>query len=120
MNRSGEGKIELMAPAGSFEALQAAIDNGADTKKIFERLQKEYPLKSKEMRTILDTAQMSPELKQKVKESVERINSGKAKKTDEYRILAADYPEDQAILRKILLTPPDEDMLGALMEIFAN
>lgn len=31
MNRSGEGKIELMAPAGSFEALQAAIDNGADS-----------------------------------------------------------------------------------------
>ena len=31
MNRSGDGKIELMAPAGSFEALQAAIDNGADS-----------------------------------------------------------------------------------------
>jgi U32 family peptidase len=31
MNRSGEGKIELMAPAGSFEAMQAAIDNGADS-----------------------------------------------------------------------------------------
>ena len=31
MNRRGEGKIELMAPAGSFEALQAAIDNGADS-----------------------------------------------------------------------------------------
>ncbi len=30
MNRRGEGKIELMAPAGSFESLQAAIDNGAD------------------------------------------------------------------------------------------
>ncbi len=26
-----DGKIELMAPAGSFEALQAAIDNGADS-----------------------------------------------------------------------------------------
>ena len=31
MNRLGEDKIELMAPAGSFEALQAAIDNGADS-----------------------------------------------------------------------------------------
>jgi U32 family peptidase len=31
MNRSGESKIELMAPAGSFEAMQAAIDNGADS-----------------------------------------------------------------------------------------
>ena len=31
MNRRGEGKIELMAPAGSFESLQAAIDNGADS-----------------------------------------------------------------------------------------
>ncbi len=31
MNRSGDGKIELMAPAGSFEAMQAAIDNGADS-----------------------------------------------------------------------------------------
>jgi len=26
-----DGKLELMAPAGSFEALQAAIDNGADS-----------------------------------------------------------------------------------------
>ncbi|MEZ4951142.1 MAG: U32 family peptidase [Saprospiraceae bacterium] len=26
-----DGKIELMAPAGSFESLQAAIDNGADS-----------------------------------------------------------------------------------------
>ena len=26
-----DGKIELMAPAGSFEAVQAAIDNGADS-----------------------------------------------------------------------------------------
>jgi putative protease len=26
-----EGKIELMAPAGNFESLQAAIDNGADS-----------------------------------------------------------------------------------------
>ena len=25
------GKIELMAPAGNFESLQAAIDNGADS-----------------------------------------------------------------------------------------
>ena len=25
------GKIELMAPAGSFESLQAALDNGADS-----------------------------------------------------------------------------------------
>jgi putative protease len=24
-------KIELMAPAGSFESLQAALDNGADS-----------------------------------------------------------------------------------------
>ena len=24
------GRIELMAPAGNFESLQAAIDNGAD------------------------------------------------------------------------------------------
>jgi putative protease len=31
MNRFGEDRIELMAPAGSFEALQAAIDNGADS-----------------------------------------------------------------------------------------
>jgi len=31
MIRRGDGKIELMAPAGSFEALQAAIDNGADS-----------------------------------------------------------------------------------------
>ena len=31
MNRNGEDRIELMAPAGSFEALQAAIDNGADS-----------------------------------------------------------------------------------------
>ncbi|MCB0662088.1 MAG: U32 family peptidase, partial [Saprospiraceae bacterium] len=28
---TNNGKIELMAPAGSFEALQAAIDNGADS-----------------------------------------------------------------------------------------
>ena len=26
-----KGKVELMAPAGSFESLQAAIDNGADS-----------------------------------------------------------------------------------------
>lgn len=25
------GKIELMAPAGNFESLQAALDNGADS-----------------------------------------------------------------------------------------
>jgi len=31
MNRSGDGKIELMAPAGSFESMQAAIDSGADS-----------------------------------------------------------------------------------------
>ncbi len=31
MIRRGEGKLELMAPAGSFEAMQAAIDNGADS-----------------------------------------------------------------------------------------
>ena len=31
MTRRGEGKLELMAPAGSFESLQAAIDNGADS-----------------------------------------------------------------------------------------
>jgi putative protease len=31
MNRSGDGKIELMAPAGSFESLQAALDAGADS-----------------------------------------------------------------------------------------
>jgi len=31
MIRRGEGKMELMAPAGSFEAMQAAIDNGADS-----------------------------------------------------------------------------------------
>jgi U32 family peptidase len=31
MNRRGEGKIELMAPAGSFDSMQAAIDNGADS-----------------------------------------------------------------------------------------
>jgi putative protease len=29
--RKQAGKIELMAPAGSWEALQAAIDNGADS-----------------------------------------------------------------------------------------
>jgi putative protease len=28
---TADGKMELMAPAGSFEALQAAIDNGADS-----------------------------------------------------------------------------------------
>ena len=26
-----DGKIELMAPAGNFESLQAALDNGADS-----------------------------------------------------------------------------------------
>ena len=26
-----KGKVELMAPAGSFESLQAAIDSGADS-----------------------------------------------------------------------------------------
>ncbi len=31
MNRRGADKLELMAPAGSFESLQAAIDNGADS-----------------------------------------------------------------------------------------
>ena len=31
MNRIGEDRIELMAPAGSFEAMQAAIDAGADS-----------------------------------------------------------------------------------------
>jgi putative protease len=31
MNRRGEEKIELMAPAGSFDSMQAAIDNGADS-----------------------------------------------------------------------------------------
>lgn len=31
MNRFGEDRIELMAPAGSFESLQAAIDAGADS-----------------------------------------------------------------------------------------
>ncbi|MEN8247610.1 MAG: peptidase U32 family protein [Bacteroidota bacterium] len=31
MNRRGEGKLELMAPAGSFESMQAAIDSGADS-----------------------------------------------------------------------------------------
>ena len=97
-----------------------AIEMGADPKKVFSRLQKDYPKKSKEMRTILDTARMSPELKTKVKEAVDRINKGTSKKTDEYRVLAAEYPEDQEILRKIIITPPDEDMFGALMEIFAN
>ena len=28
---TSSGKIELMAPAGSFESLQAALDNGADS-----------------------------------------------------------------------------------------
>lgn len=28
---TSSGKIELMAPAGGFDALQAAIDNGADS-----------------------------------------------------------------------------------------
>ena len=93
---------------------------GADPKKVFRKLQSVYPKKSKELRIILDTARMSPELKTKVKEAVDRINKKTSKKTDEYRVLAAEYPEDQEILRKIIITPPDEDMFGALMEIFAN
>ena len=28
---NGKNKIELMAPAGNFESLQAALDNGADS-----------------------------------------------------------------------------------------
>ena len=31
MNRNGEDKIELMAPAGGFDSMQAAIDAGADS-----------------------------------------------------------------------------------------
>ena len=28
---NGNNKIELMAPAGNFESMQAALDNGADS-----------------------------------------------------------------------------------------
>ena len=31
MVTNSENKIELMAPAGNFESMQAALDNGADS-----------------------------------------------------------------------------------------
>jgi predicted DNA-binding protein YlxM (UPF0122 family) len=110
-------------PPFYIESMQNALDainKGADRTEIFKKLQKEYPTYTKEMQTILGTDQMPTELREKLKESVERVNAGKAKKTDEYRLLAEEYPEHQEILKKILITPPDEDTFSALLEILGK